>query len=93
MVLVVLFTVTCAKVEDALYYGCIVTDTPLPLNIFNGGRINVSGLTGLVCLDVNKNRRKSISGFTPGTVYYFYYYAGNAAGVSGLSAPVPLMAI
>jgi hypothetical protein len=42
--------------------------------------------------DVSKSRRKHFQGLKPGTIYYFYFYAANSAGVSILSAVRTMMA-
>jgi len=58
----------------------------------NGGGepiTNTSLVQGVI--DFNPGRRKKFQNLTPGTTYYFTFYAANATGVSPFSTPVSLM--
>ena len=87
------FSVKCGALEHVLYYVCIATEHPLPPGAYQNGALNTSSLTGLVVVDMNKSRVKIMSGFTPATVYYFYFFAANAAGTSNLSVVASMMAM
>ncbi|MBK8659669.1 MAG: fibronectin type III domain-containing protein [Bacteroidetes bacterium] len=59
-----------------------------PLNkgvIFFEGNMIIEN--AVLRLEVNKGRKKTISNLQPKEEYWFYFYAGNSAGVSALSAP------
>lgn len=45
----------------------------------------------IAAIDLNKGRRKHFVGLVKGVEYYFYFYAGNATGVSALSEAQVLM--
>ena len=51
--------------------------------------LSTSSLSGI--LDLNPGRRKRFENLTPGTVYYFVFYAANASGVSEFSNSVSIM--
>ena len=87
----------CPVVEGAQSYGCIViAGNPLPA----GFGLNGSGQFVIVemaptppppvgtidaVFDFTKGRKKRFTGLAPHTVYYIYFYAVNATGVSPLS--------
>ena len=87
------FRLRCGAMKRATYYVCIATEHPLPPGAYLNGTLNTSALTGLVVIDMNKGRIKTMSGFTPAIVYYFYFFAGNTAGTSNLSAVMSMMAM
>ena len=83
----------CDSVGENHKYGCIVSDVLLPsgISINAGGQIKYpSGMLANVIMDLNQSRIKKFIGLVSGTMYYFYFYIVNAAGVSTLSAVVPL---
>lgn len=84
----------CKPIKGAQYFGCIVSEgAPLEGNVLTDNVILLpGGGKGNVGINVAKDRKKVFSGLQPGTTYYFYFYAGNAAGVSALSDMVSIMA-
>ena len=89
------------------YNCIVTEGAPLPdgFNINDQGRIVWSGnnnpnpdpnapvepkFTGLI-VDLTEQRVKKFSGLKPGSTYYIYFFASNAAGVSILSAPVSMV--
>lgn len=89
----------CPKVDGALYYGCIAVPKPLPPDVGitglgqivmrdqepeSGGATEPTGEISFIH-DLNKTRKKKFLGLTSGVTYHFYFYAGNATGVSQLS--------
>lgn len=95
----------CPKVEFAEYYGAVLmAGEPLtPDILISGGQIVVqdgltpsgpaaAALTGLkAIIDMNKSRKKKFTGLQAGTIYYVYFYAANASGVSAFSDMRSLM--
>lgn len=87
----------CAKTPGAKYYGCMmVQGTPAPpgFAISPDGKIIIenSSPTALVlAIDVTQKRKKKFTGLTHDAVYYFYFYAVNAAGVSPFSEVVSMV--
>jgi hypothetical protein len=84
---------SCDSVGESHKYGCIVSDLLLPtgISINAGGQIKFpSGMLANVIIDLNQSRNKKLIGLVSGTMYYFYFYIVNAAGVSTLSAVFPL---
>lgn len=80
--------VEAEAVSGADYYGCLITEFPLEPNkgvIFFEGNIIVEQLN--LRLELNKSRKKKIMNLRPKTEYWFYFYAGNSAGVSPLGPP------
>jgi hypothetical protein len=85
------------------YGGILIPNNPLPdgYTISNGGQLLIynpdsskakADTTNLmVAFDFTKNRKKHFIGLTKGVEYYYYSYAGNAAGVSQFSEGVMLM--
>jgi hypothetical protein len=84
----------CKPIKGAQYFGCIVSEgSPLEGNVLTDEVIFLSaGSKSNVGMNVAKDRKKVFSGLQPGTTYYFYFYAVNAAGVSALSDAVSIMA-
>lgn len=84
----------CKPIKGAQYFGCIVSEgSPLEGNVLTEEVILLpAGSKSNVGMNVAKDRKKVFSGLQPGTTYYFYFYAGNAAGVSALSDAVSIMA-
>ncbi len=84
----------CKPIKGAQYFGCIVSEgSPLEGNVLTEEVILLpAGSKSNVGMNVSKDRKKVFSGLQPGTTYYFYFYAGNAAGVSALSDAVSIMA-
>ncbi len=94
--------VDCKTVPGALFYGCILTrKEPLPdeaylnnngqfviLNTDNNPAVAASRQAVAAVFDWNKSKKKRFLNLIPGERYYFYFYAGNAAGISLLSDPV-----
>ena len=88
----------CTKMDKVVYYGALLTaDNPLPDNIgINAaGQVVVTGNNTISAgptpgstyfiLDFNKARKKKFTDLTKGRMYYIYFYAANAGGVSPLS--------
>ena len=87
------------KVNEAENYGCIVfVGSPLEadsVTFTNGQLIATEGphptpmpspaSNVAVIIDVTKGRKKQFINLQRGTEYFFYFYAANANGVSGLS--------
>ena len=85
--------VECPAVDNAEFYGLIVTQgAPLSNVSFTNGQLIFEGPNPVNGIDLNKGRKKHLQGMVPGQMYYFYMYAGNATGLSALSAVVQLMA-
>lgn len=85
--------VECPAVDHAEFYGLIVTQgAPLSSVTFSNGQIIFDGPNAVNGIDVNKARKKHLQGMVPGTMYYFYMWATNSAGVSAPSDVVQLMA-
>ena len=84
----------CAAIAGADYYGCVISEgQPLKDESINGsGYLIFGGVTNTIGLVLTKGRKKTLLGNLPGTTYYIYFYAVNAAGVSPLSAAVSIMA-
>ena len=84
----------CKPIKGAQYFGCIVSEgTPLEGNVLTDEVMFLpAGSKSNVGMNVAKDRKKVFSGLQPGTTYYFYFYAANAAGVSALSDAVSIMA-
>lgn len=87
------------KVTGADFYGCVVTvNTPKPENINinaagqivgedeggNPAAVTTSASINMI-LDFNKSRKKTFTGLPLRTNFYFYFYCGNARGVSQFS--------
>lgn len=86
--------VECPAVDGASYYGLIVTENmPLQNYSFIDGLLGFDNTNSRLGIDVNKGRKKLLQGLQPGTIYFFYMYAGNATGVSGLSDAINLRAL
>ena len=91
----------CTKIDKVVFYGALLTaDNPLPDNIgINAaGQVVVTGNNNPMpgppsptpgnsyfILDFNKARKKKFTDLTKGRMYYIYFYAANAGGVSPLS--------
>lgn len=81
--------VEAEAVSGADYYGCLITEFPLDTNkgvIFFEGNIIIEQLN--LRMEVSKSRKKKIMNLRSKTEYWFYFYAGNSAGVSPLGPPV-----
>lgn len=61
---------------------------PTPSNPSEPGRGTNPTAPFAAVIDFKPNRRKTIYGLTPGTVYYFVFIGTNANGVSQFSTPV-----
>ena len=71
-----------------IFYGAICSEgAPLGHNDFVDGQITINGNGPKIIFDLNKSRKKVISGCIPGAQYYVYLFAVNAVGVSPLSDP------
>ena len=97
---------TCAPVPSAKHYGCIMLEggqLPDGVVINADGRVvwqskdpqpnmnqQDTKITG-VWVDLTDQREKHFTGLKHDAVYYFYYYAVNAAGVSQLSEVVSMV--
>ncbi len=83
-----ILTVEAETSPGAEYYGCIITEYPLDPNkgliLFEGNMI-IEQLQ--LRLELNKSRKKKIMNLQPKTEYWFYFFAGNSAGVSPLGPP------
>ncbi len=90
----------CAKMDKVIFYGALlVADNPLPdyIGINAAGQVVVTGSgsapappsptpgSSYYVLDFNKARKKKFTDLTKGRMYYIYFYAGNAGGISPLS--------
>ena len=85
--------VECESVDYAEYYGLIMSNTAeIPGFVFQDGVVGADGTNVKLILDINKGRKKIMENLNPGTTYYFWMYAGNAAGISPLSDVVHVMA-
>jgi hypothetical protein len=74
-------------------YSCICCEgAPLTNPVLQNGQIKIAATDGTVRNDVSKSRKKTFTGLTPGTVYYFYVYASNSVSVSPLSDAKSIMA-
>jgi hypothetical protein len=92
---------TCALLDGAKHYGCIVTEgAPLPEDIIidGNGRIIYSSSSPSpgpsptrVILDFNMQREKHFTDLIHDVTYYFYYYAVNAKGVGPMSEAVSMV--
>jgi hypothetical protein len=91
----------CAKMNSVSFYGAIlIADEPLPEDfIINAAGQLVVIRTGAgaatpnniyVVFDYNKARKKKFTDLTKGRLYYIYFYAANAGGVSPLSEAASL---
>ena len=79
----------CKTVPGADYYGCILLDKPWDNTLyFVDGQLVLNGFTGALRHIVTKGRKKTITNLQSKTEYFAYFYAGNSAGVSQLSAVV-----
>ena len=98
-------TASCALIDGAKHYGCIMTENgPLPdgLTLTPDGKLvaqwnknnnmNMAQpqITGIQ-IDLTDQRVKNFAGLTHDATYYFYFYAVNAAGVSILSEVVSIV--
>jgi hypothetical protein len=73
----------CNVVPEAEYYHCIVTNAPMPeLRIVNDDYLEYDKTGTFFRIHQTKTRKKTFQGLTAGVVYYVYYWAGNAKGVS-----------
>ncbi|MBK7148714.1 MAG: hypothetical protein IPH78_07765 [Bacteroidetes bacterium] len=81
--------VEAEAVPGADFYGCIITEFPLDPTkelFFFEGNLLITNLS--LRMELNKSRKKKIMNLNPKTEYWFYFYAGNTAGVSTLGAPM-----
>ena len=87
-------TVECPVVANADYYGLVITEgVPLSGVTLSSGQFELGTVNYPLLLDVTKARRKTLKDMKPGVMYYFYMYAGNAAGVSTLSDGISIMGV
>ena len=84
---------TCKTVAGGEYYGCLAFDKPIDTSVFF-----VDGMLGFAEEFkaeyrhlVTKGRKKTFTNLRSGVEYWFYFYAGNSAGVSQLSAGVSMV--
>ncbi|MES2621992.1 MAG: hypothetical protein V4615_14170 [Bacteroidota bacterium] len=84
----------CNLIDGAEYYGCLimVSGPANQVEMSNGKLLLPGNMNTDIALDVTKSRRKVFNSLQPGVTYMFWFYAGNAAGVSNLSIPMALMA-
>ena len=77
----------CKPIKGASYYGCILLDKPMDTKLIflNGMLAFDDGFDSNFILNLTKGRKKIYSGLESGKEYWFYFYAGNSAGVSTLS--------
>lgn len=78
----------CQTVAGADYYGCVVSEVPLEESIFSltdGIALITGQSSNPVRIVITKGRKKNVVNLTPRVEYWFYYFAGNSAGVSQLS--------
>ena len=97
----------CGAVHGATFCGCImVAGGPLPSGVAMNGAgqliaVNQKDNSNLnpnanqnaivVAIDLTKSRKKQFNGLVKGVEYFFYFYAGNTAGISQLSEVQSLM--
>jgi hypothetical protein len=82
----------CPVVEGAEYYGALLTETKLVGTVINeAGKLIIAPGEIILQMDFNKNRKKQFLGLTASKIYFIYYYASNATGVSQLSAVKSIM--
>ena len=82
----------CNKSDGAEYYGLILLDKPWDNTLFFvDGQLVLNGFTGGLRHITTKGRKKVINSLQSKTEYWAYYYAGNAASVSQLSAAVSIV--
>jgi len=76
-------------------YGLIlVSETPLEIENFNDGFLNLKATEGqIIIIDFNRARKKIVNELDSMIVYYGYMFAVNAAGVSPLSDAVRVKCI
>lgn len=87
-------TVECPVVAGAEYYGLVITEgVPLSEVTLSSGRFEFGSFNFPLIIDVTKPRRKMLKDMKVGVTYYFYMFAGNAAGVSTLSDGVSIMGV
>jgi len=86
--------IECPAIDGAEFYGLIVSEgAPLNNFLFLNGQLRFEPMQpNSFGIDVNKSRKKKVLNLTPGTMYYFYMYAGNANGISPLSVVTELRA-
>ena len=97
----------CKAETGAAFYGCImVAGGPLPSGVAMNGagqliavnqkdnsNLNPNAIQNaiVVAIDLTKSRKKQFNGLVKGVEYFFYFYAGNTAGISQLSEVQSLM--
>lgn len=79
--------------HGAITYYCICSEgAPLENPAIVNGQFQLPPVTQKVFFDYSKSRKKTFSGLTVATVYYFYVFAGNTVSVAPLSDVKQLMA-
>ncbi len=80
-------------VAGAQNYGCILCLKPFSIAtvIDKSGQLTLGPSDFFSKLDLTKARKKTFVGLIAGTIYYVYFYATNAAGVSQLSKVESIM--
>lgn len=83
---------TAKSVAGGSYYGCVVTDKPIAgaINMDNG-TFTLDGFDGNFRLILTKGRKKTVNNLDSKTEYWFYFFAGNTAGVSQLGPDMSLV--
>jgi hypothetical protein len=88
---------TCAKVDGAKHYGCIVVEgalLPNTVELTETGKLLIGSGGGplpTMAIDLTDQREKQFSGLIHDVTYYFYYFAVNSKGVGPLSEPVSIV--
>jgi len=78
----------CESYGENFKYGCMVSDVVPPSTIFvnAAGQVYIpSGTLANLIIDLNQERKRQFMGLVSGAFYWFYFFVGNAAGVSTLS--------
>ncbi len=83
---------TCNTVDGASYCGCLVTDKPITDGIYMvDGTFSPDGFDGKYRLILTKGRKKTVNMLDSKTEYWFYFFAGNSAGVSQFGAGMSMV--
>ena len=85
---------SCKPLGRDINYGCIISEgVPLDEHVkLEAGKLIISkNILASIQIDESYSRKKTFTNLTPKLDYYFYFFARNAAGVSGLSAAQSIM--